>query len=344
MTQLQEIYQKLDTILNKIDFEQIAPGFHRYRFAVYTEKEICLDGELMPYTDQFMGNTSLLYNGEYIAIWNVEFDPVEDMEQLAASMAHEMFHCHQNTLGEKRYPSDLKLLNYPDDTENFARKYHENRALADAYENCDKDALARFAAIRQMRFAQYSDMVREEWKAETLEGAAEYAGMKALRMIAPEKFERKMLDYLRRLRAESEQQFDIRRISYYTGALFFLCLDKLGHSVRNEIDSELTVYEQNPVIPASDIVMQPCPFIETTYAKLVEEKQRMIHDHIAGSTYTECSGVICGYDPMNMFRVGNRIYCKYIVFLKVADEVQRHQRAIVLELKDGTDNEITGYY
>ena len=341
---LSELYRKVDAILNKVDFEQITPGFRRCRFALYTQEGICLDGQVMPYHEEFMGNTSLCYDGEYIAIWNVGFDPVEDAQQLAASMVHEMFHCHQNTLGEKRFPSDLRLLCYPGDVDNFTKKYNENCALADAYEHRDADALARFAAIRQMRLVQYPDMVREELKAETLEGMAEYAGMRALQMIAPEKFESKVRDYLCRLRAESEQQFDIRRISYFVGAVFFLCLNRLGYGVRNEIDSELTAYEQNPVSPAAEVAVQPCPFVEMAYAKLVGDRKRTIDEHIAASVYTPCVGMICGYDPMNMFRVGKHIYCKYIVFLKVADEVQRHQRTIVLEMKNGSENEITGYY
>ncbi len=344
MMQLQKLYREVDAILNKVDFEQIAPGFRRCRFALYTQEGICLDGQVMPYHEEFMGNTSLLYDGEYIAIWNVGLDGVEDREELAASMVHEMFHCHQNTLGEKRFPSDLRLLCYPGDVDNFTKKYNENCALADAYEHRDADALARFAAIRRMRLAQYPDMVREELKAETLEGMAEYAGMRALQMIAPEKFESKVQDYLCRLRAESEQQFDIRRISYFVGAVFFLCLNRLGYRVRNEIDSELTAYEQNPVPSAAEVAVQPCPFVEMAYAKLVGDRKRTIDEHIAASVYTPCVGMICGYDPMNMFRVGKHIYCKYIVFLKVADEVQRHQRTIVLEMKNGSENEITGYY
>lgn len=342
--ELQKLYHEVDAILSKVDFEQIAPGFHRYRFAVYDDKFVCLDGELMPYDERFMGNTSLLYDGEYIAIWNVGLDPIEDREQLAASMVHEMFHCHQNTLGEKRFPSDLKLLCYPGDVDNFTKKYNENCALADAYEHGDAGALARFAAIRLGRMAKYPEMVREEMKAETLEGAAECAGMKALCMIAPEKFEQKMRDYLCRLRAESEQQFDIRRISYFVGAVYFLCMERLGYAVRNEIGSELTVYEQNPIAPAEKVVIRPCPFIETAYAKLVEDRRQIIDEQIAASAYTQCESMICGYDPMNMFRVGNRIYCKHIVFLKVGDKIQTHRRAIVLELKDGSERDINGYY
>lgn len=341
---IQNLYGEIDAILQKIDFTTLFPTFHRYRFALYTQETVCLDGELMPYAEQFMGNTALCYEGEYIAIWNVAFSPVADAEELAASIVHEMFHCHQHTLGEKRFPSDLKLLCYPSDMENYTRKYRENCYLADAYEETDADALAKFAAIRAMRMERYPDMVQEELKAETLEGMAEYVGLKALRQITPEKFEKKMASYLQRLRAETERQFDVRRISYDSGAVFFLCLEKLGRSVQNQIDSDLTAYEQNPIALACGVTVQPCLSLKTTYEKLVEDRKRTITEHIAHTSYTECDGIICGYDPMNMFRVGNQIYCSHIVFLKVGDAVQTHQRAIVLVCKDSSEREIKGYY
>ena len=151
-------------------------------------------------------------------------------------------------------------------------------------------------------------------------------------------------DILRRLRAENEQQLDIRRISYFVGAVFFLCLERFGKPMRNEIDSELTAYEQNPLALACGVTVQPCLSLKTTYEKLVEDRKRTITEHIAHTSYTECDGIICGYDPMNMFRVGNQIYCSHIVFLKVGDAVQTHQRAIVLVCKDSSEREIKGYY
>lgn len=52
---LQEIYAKVDSILDTLDFGALLEGFHRYRFAVYDSREICLDGELIPYEDGFRG-------------------------------------------------------------------------------------------------------------------------------------------------------------------------------------------------------------------------------------------------------------------------------------------------
>lgn len=330
--------------MGRIDFDSLFPGFRRYRFALYTDETVCLDGEVRAWDERFRGNTSLLFEGEYIAIWNVGADPIEDMDMLACSLAHEMFHCHQNTLGESRFPSDLTLLNYPEDAENFALKYQENCFLADAYEHSDAEAFGRFAAIRNRRFEKYPRMVREELKTETLEGVAEYISLKALESLSEDKFREKVRDYLKRIRSESELQFDIRRISYYTGTVFYLCLDRLGYGVRNEIGSELTVYEQNPVPEAEEIPLRSCEFIETAYARLAGDRNRKIEEHIASERYTECGGEICGYDPMNMFRSGDLIYCSHFIMLRINGEVEMFPRKIVLQLKAGSDNEIKGYY
>ena len=341
---LLEMYCAVSGVLDKIDFARLFPGFHRYGCAVYDNEMICLNGELMPYDPGFMGNTSLLYHGEYIAIWNVGADPVADIELLASSLVHEMFHCHQNTLGETRFPSDLTLLNYPADSENYVRKFRENQFLADACEKTDLQALSCFAAIRNLRHEQYPDMVREEWKTETLEGMAEFIALKALAQIHAGKFREKVQDYLGLIREESPLQFDIRRISYYTGAILFLCLERLGVEVRNEIGSSLTVYEQNPIAPVEKVEILPCPSLETVCAGMRSERRREIEAHIAVTDYTECDAEICGYDPMNMFRVDNRILCRHLVFLRVNGEVRQFFRRIVLVLRDGSDRAVKGYY
>ena len=80
---LLQLYSTVNTILNTVDFNALFEGFHKYRFALYTSEEIIIDGKIIPYQDGFRGNTSIFYEGEYIAIWNLEFDPIDDPEQLA---------------------------------------------------------------------------------------------------------------------------------------------------------------------------------------------------------------------------------------------------------------------
>lgn len=71
----------------------------------------------------------------------------------------------------------------------------------------------------------YPDMVRQEMKAETLEGMAEYVGLKAMQMINNEKFSDITNDYICKLREQGSLLFDVRRMAYYSGTLYYLCCD-----------------------------------------------------------------------------------------------------------------------
>ncbi len=340
-----EAYHEVNDILDTLDFEALFKGFHKYRFALYNSKEIVLDGMVIPYQDEFRGNTAKKYEEEYIAIWNMEFDPVEDIERLAYLLVHEMFHCHQFMNKTTDYPSDLDLLNYPDDIENFTKKYNENRYLANAYELRCNTMMRRFVCIREKRYKKYPSMVREEWKVETVEGMAEYIGLKALERINPEKYNDIINHYLGILREESNLLFDVRRISYYVGAIFFLCMDRFGFSGNYVLDSEKTAYEQN-IIDIEGIIEEVLPyeFISSNYEAMVKEKKEKLEAHMELSNYVECNALICGYDPMNMFRLGDLIFCKYFVCLNENGEVKTFNSAIALKLKDDSNCEVVGYY
>jgi len=342
---LADMYGRVDAILNALDFDGLFAGFHKYRFALYNSEEICLDGAVMPYEDGFRGNTSMLYDGEHIAIWNVELDPVDDMDMLACDLVHEMFHCHQNANHEARFPSDLALLRYPDDMDNFTRKYNENRYLASACARRDAASFKRFAALRNQRLAAYPDMVRQELRVETIEGMAEYVGLKALRAIDGEKFALAVKRHLDKLTARSGLLFDVRRISYYTGAVYFLCLELFGRAIHNDFGSGLTAYEQNPIRTdgtAADV--SAYDFIAREYAALAGEREAAIAGHIARARYVAADARICGYDPMNMFRVQNRVYCRHFVCLDEQGRVSSVNGPVVLELAEGSDCDVKGYY
>lgn len=342
---LLQSYNAVNVILNTIDFNALFEGFHKYRFALYSSKEIIIDGKIIPYQDEFRGNTSISYEGEYIAIWNMEFDPIDDPEQLAYCLIHEMFHCHQHTNKETRYPSDFELLNYPDDVENFVNKYNENRYLANAYEQHDIELLRKFAYIREIRYKMYPSMVRQELKAETLEGMAEYIGLKALERINTEKYRAIVNDYLGKLKAESNLLFDVRRISYFTGTIYFLCLEQFGLSVNNVFDSEKTAYEQNRIDTTGVTAeLHPYSFILNNYNQLRQEKKARVEEHIKHSKYIESDAFICGYDPMNMFRIDDVVFCSYFVCLNENGEVKTINSAVALILAEGSNQSIVGYY
>ncbi len=342
---LLQLYGEIDKILNTLDFDVLFKGFYKYRFALYNRDEIVLDGKVMPYQEDFRGNTAKEYEGEYIAIWDVGIDPIEDVERLAYCLVHEMFHCHQFTNQKKGFPNDLDLLNYPEDVENFTRKYNENRYLAEAYENKDEEALRKFAYIRAQRFQQYPASLSQEWKVEGLEGMAEYIGLKALKCINPVRFEDVVRDYLGKLREESNLLFDVRRISYYVGAVYFLCMEKLGRPVRFEWGGELTIFEQNLIdIEGADAKVVTYDFISENYLKRLEEKEIKLREHMSRAEYVECNGFICGYDPMNMFRLGDMIYCSHFVLLHIDGEMRTINSEVVIKLAESSNRDVIGYY
>lgn len=92
--ELLSLSQAVAQQLDRLDFSALYPGYHRFPFALYNEEQVCLEGQLFPWDDRFLGNTSIEYEGKRIAIWSVALDPLPPVS-LAASMAHEMFHCFQ---------------------------------------------------------------------------------------------------------------------------------------------------------------------------------------------------------------------------------------------------------
>lgn len=340
---IEKVYCEVNEILDTINFSELFPKFHRFRFAVYNSREICLNGEMIPYNDNFFANTAIELDGEYTAIWNYEFSPVDDMEYLAYNIVHEMFHCFQSEKHEERYPSDFALMNYPNDLLNFSEKFSENRCLARACSENDPKAFAEFLSIRSMRMRKYPDAVKEELKAETIEGMAEYVGLKALRKINADKYNAVLADYAGKLNSESRLLFDIRGISYINGSLFFICMDLFGYDFANDFFGKLTPFETLE-IPIADCKVGKYDFIQREYSALTAERENIVKSHINGARFTECSAYICGYDPSNMFRYKDYYYCSRFVCLDENGNVFSINDPVVLKLKDNSMQEISGYY
>ena len=92
------LYREIELRIRKVDFSAVWKGFYPLRFAVYTDEQCYFDGNYIEKTDAFCANTAIQWGDEYIAIWNITENP-EDMDALAASIIHEMFHAFQRTSG-----------------------------------------------------------------------------------------------------------------------------------------------------------------------------------------------------------------------------------------------------
>lgn len=317
---MRSLYEKIESLLENVPFEEICPGFGRCEFGIYDSVHVWLSQGVIPWDNRFMGNTAIDFEGEYIAIFYVEDPQQADAELLAADLVHEMFHAYQMRSGESRYPDDFKLLSYPQNAENHRLRFTENQLLAEAYSETGERRgalLAAFRALRRQRAKGLGDYLEQELMAEHIEGRAEYAGCRALRAINPHKFEEKMGRYLKVLRAPDQAFLDIRRTAYITGAVYGLaCVDS---AEEDPLQVELEKYRQRRAGQIEEFLSQ----------NPVEKK----------GEYR-----ICGYDPMNMIEYHRRILCTHFVILQKGQDRLFLNGPVLLEQKEEGSREVTGYW
>ncbi len=338
------IYQNVEQIIDRVKLSELFPGFRRYKFALYNARAICFNGAMLSYDERFKGNTSIEFCGEYIAIRQITSQSDLDLDILAYELVHEMHHCYQQEKAERRFPDDLKLLNRPLDIDFYTLKHEENRCLALAYINGDKDSFRKFYEIRNFRLDKFSKYSQEELKAETIEGISEFIGLSALKRISLTKWQSHIDKYLRIITNDISLLFDIRQAAYFSGAILCLTLDKFGYTIRNEYN-EQTFYEQNLLYRGnSNFSVSQTDDIYLELQNSVENDKRTIAAMIHKMQWTEFSARIVGYDPMNMIRVDELIFCRNFVELQNEREKIVLNIPTVLKLKSNCGNDIVGYY
>ena len=65
---LKDLYYKVKNYINQVDFSKLWRGFEPLKFALYTDNECFFNGAYIEKTDEFIANTSIFYNGEWIAV------------------------------------------------------------------------------------------------------------------------------------------------------------------------------------------------------------------------------------------------------------------------------------
>ena len=314
-------YEKINQRINTIDFEAIYPGFHKYRFALYNDETIWFEDREIP-QQGFFGNTAKEYEGEYIAIWYVD-QPEDsyDLDEFTAGVVHEMFHAFQyDTLKLSEFPNDLKLLQYPDDEENYLLKQNENELLAesaDAEPHRKAEILRTVLASRALRELKIGEIVHQEDLIEKFEGQAECTGMLALKQLSEEKFNRKIHDYAGILK-EGRYLFDVRKNGYFSGTMIRL-LEQEYTDIKSGIKNKL----------------------ETERAS----KQQKLDSFFSDDTeYHEAVGFICGYDPMNQIRLSDKLWAKHFMAINVNGEIIQMHEQCVIEMQENSSNLTTGYW
>lgn len=355
---MKELFDEISKRLNCIDFEYIWPGFCRYEFAIYTSEKVQFKDKEIPWNNNFIGNTSINYNGKYIAIWNVG-DSINDkksmdIDVLASNIVHEMFHAFQYENGEKRFPNDLLTLSYPQNFENFSLKYQENKLLVEAFEEQEltkkRELLNYFAGIRFKRESIIGNMCQCEYLTETVEGTAEYVGTMALKMLSESKYFSRVKSYMKLLYDFTSDQLNIRHISYYIGTILLLVANDANISIRHSIKEEnKPIFEiiAKSLSPKSIEVFHYEEKIKLAMDEIQNSHKKEIEFFLNGAKLKKSGNFyISGYDPMNMIRVDDYILCK--TYVRLTDECTREEVIFMgetlLQLYKESSNKVYCYY
>ncbi len=225
-------YEQVLSRIERLDFSALFRGFRPFPFALYNGSEAFFRGKRIEKPAEFLANTSVLYNGEYIAIWNL-MEEAYDFDVLASKLAHEMFHAFQNANGEKRWADErTALVKYRYEEANFAAKMEEAACMKRCLSGFDREAFERLLALRKARMERFPFEYDYEARIEQIEGTANYVEMEALSQLDREKGEKRKRETLEEI-SDPSRYFPVRAVTYLTGASFLSCLRRYA-----DIDTE----------------------------------------------------------------------------------------------------------
>ena len=214
---LESLYFEVKNYIDQVDFSKLWPGFKPLKFALYTDNECFFDGAYIEKSNDFLANTSIFYNGEWIAIWNMqeEMDPVV----LTSKIIHEMFHGFQMMNHESRFCDELDALyNYKYEEGNLDLKVKENQLLYSLTTQFDKAVFDELLQIRKYRYDSFPYNYHYESCIEQIEGTANYVELYCLKQLSDELFEKRFSTMKANI-SDPGKLFPVRVVCYDIGAL-----------------------------------------------------------------------------------------------------------------------------
>lgn len=241
------------------------------------------------------------------------------------------------------------MLLAPEDPLFYALRAKETALLREAFSapnGQQKGLFCQFAATRQRLLDTYPDFVKQICYAETLEGTAEYVGLKALAQLSSEDYERQIQKHLDKLN-QPKLLFDIRRLTYFTGALTLILAEKLGMTWDQSIQGQTQSNFERifPEQKASEDAIDVPPYINEalqSHQANLKAKIKSVEKEAQQSPLNPDT-TICGYDPMNMQRLGDKVYCAHFVFLSAGDDFLKLEGETVLHMQPGSPNKVYAY-
>ncbi|MDD5918282.1 MAG: hypothetical protein PUD73_04230 [bacterium] len=316
---LQHTAEEVAHRLSALDFAQLWPGFHPYRFALYDEDTVFFNGTFFSRTADFVGNTAIVYQGEPIAIWNLE--EVPDINVLSAKIVHEMFHAFQQECGEKRFANEFEaILKYQNCVELLALRCEENRILSSLCAAFNETAFTRLLSLRKLRMQQYPYEYTYESSIEAIEGAAQFVELSTLRALNAKKHAQALARLQARL-SSVDSLLPARIACYDSGAAMLLACAAGGLMLPRSLGEETAVFYQALIkstplpghaVPVSDAVAE---YFEADQTALQARFARAFQHPLSfpADTLVKCFNV---YGPR---RLGPHILSEYFLMIQAPD-------------------------
>ncbi len=221
--ELHELYDAVKERIGRIDFSYLWAGFSPLKFALYNSESCFFDGNYIEKSDDFIANTSILFNGEYIAIWNVMEIP-EDLDIFAAKIVHEMFHGFQNISGENRWPDErAAMLRYQYNAENLTLKAEEARLIRKILTEENSSEYPLLLSIMKQRKRSFPYQFDYEARVAQIEGTAQFVEIHALSQLDEGKGRKAWERVLNKI-TDPASYFPIRTVCYDFGAALLECV------------------------------------------------------------------------------------------------------------------------
>lgn len=342
--------EEMAEVMSTVDFTTYWPGFKPVAYALYDEENVYLFQHpnyptanggypILPWTEQFMADTLILFEDTPTAI--VKIERYEKFEDLYSILIHELFHGYQYLKGEKRFPDETKGVTYPLSPENIELRDAERAILYAAVISTEPpeqmDHVKRFIAQREKRTSLIGDFIEYENRIETIEGPAWYVELKALADKSALPYDAIVLKYGEYLLDRKDAALHIRKSCYSAGLFMCLLLDKLSPEWQSRfMESELTLFPFFRECIDMEPITLPEPVISDETLEILafvrHEKDIIIERVVNSPGYPlTIKGTMKAkrIDPMNMIASGQTVLHNNFVALMMNEQEYLFQHPVI---------------
>ena len=313
--ELREVYKLIDSKLKTIDFNELWEGFYPFDFALYDQDTVYLKDHEIVKDSRFIGNTAIVHNDNYLAIWNSEGIERVDINVLTAKIIHEMFHAYQYVKLERRFPDEINaIFNYNYDSLNLSVKYEEHKLLSELIDNYSQEKFNELIDLKIYRkninkYANYESQI------EVVEGMAQYVEMLALRKLDIDLYT-KYLNNIKNRLLDKNKLIPIRHICYDSGAVTLLLCHDHNINIKHNLGEESKTIDDlliNKYYRERDIIVEEDQDIVEIVNEYIEETKKIIENKIKNVSPIKVNYRLTGFDPFNARRYYDFIYCPHFV-------------------------------